>query len=446
MYLSLLLLISMAPPDTWTLMEELRATRAYANGRITFEATWTDLTAPGVQAGSYVFHGDDAICSFYDPADAGRTVVLPTPAARRARIGPYQVSNAGHALKSAVSTSGYDFDQPIADWRQVGLFPDVTAMETGDHQYLRQFVPVGATPVLSRSGDGDLIRTDLEGPDERLVVWQDPARGGHVVRSQRWTGDILEREARVQLQQVGRDWFPRQVEYFRNVNDVLQPDCTVLVQSVVVDDPEADALTLEQAGVCVGTNVTLINAPGDTQAAALQRPPMYGWDGQAFVPMGELHRRLVEGELVRDPRFDADLAAFRLARKLGETDRFLRQRDEQAGVLSAWRRYTVDFSRRFGFDDAQRQKALLLCDQAERRAERIAARLDAPTDLEAARVAALRAERNHEALPADAAPLAEALRVRGELHRRLAGVFSAQLQPGLERLMTRQQRLQSTPE
>jgi hypothetical protein len=246
------LFLSLGPRDAESFIDELRATRSFSNGGIEYEFEWTgELGAPGVEFGTHRFYGEDEVFTMHGAVIGGdRLPASARPYGRRSRIGAYQVSNSGKALSATVSDNGYDFGDPIWDVRQVGLYPDVSAMEKGDRDYLHGLAGRDAPVELRRESDGALLLTRLGFKDDlELRIWQDPARESQAVRSQLRSDGQVAFEARTQLTRWGDRWFPSEVEYFRATREGLAHVMTARIKRARFDDPAMEPLTLADAGI-----------------------------------------------------------------------------------------------------------------------------------------------------------------------------------------------------
>ena len=441
----LLALVILAGVDDFrSLMDDLRASRQFSNGRVVIEMTWPDgAFSERVDIAEHRFYGDDSINVWrFDVQEPAGQLDRGTPVARRCKIGEYYVRNADSALQSSVGVNGYDLEDPPPDVLQIGCFPVSDAWEGTAAKYWEREVADHESSlddlrtVTQHDGDLILIRVKF-GADDELLIWRDPARDNQVIRSQWRSRGRVTRESVTQLAPHGRTWFPKKVDYFVEQDGGLKRAMVVRVTSATFDDPDMVPLTLADAGIDVGTNIYLAAHGGERRSP---NRTLMGWDGATFLPFRELSARIRDGELLLGSQFQRDAAISRLLSAGSSSGTASRTHDshDPAERISAWRKYTLDFIARYQLNEEQRQTAMQICTECETAAYALTRRMgDRIAKIEALREDALDAALNQRA---DALALDGAFRdERTEVLSEIRAIFERQLEPRLRNLLTRRQ-------
>lgn len=309
-----------------------------------------------------------------------------------------------------------------------------------------------AAPRLERSRDGELEIVRLTMSTKQRTYWIDPARDWSVVRVREEDEQGGWRESRSDLVQTDGVWFPRSVLFFSSrFKDGREPSQIVRVTDAEFNRPShPPRLTLTHIGVEVGMTVDTEDSGGRTVGR---------WDGDNVVSSVEFVQRLVSGELAEGPSLVAANAAAYDAHVRATLDagadapvdleplaamwvgpiarRWNETKDPKAPrrAWTPWEAYVRDFIQRYQLDDEQRQKAQLILNECEERAEiYLDSRKGEMLKLLEAGVPIGARGPNDD--PRDKGPR-ERL---DQLLAPLARIFERQLKPRLERLPTRAQR------
>lgn len=268
--------------------------------------------------------------------------------------------------------------------------------------------------AYSEQESNGLVVAALQAGPHRIVYWLDAERDFNPICIASEHHGRIGRQTHITLEQFDGVWFPRRVVHYypKSSNDgQAQYEFEVIdVLDAAFNRPEhPNPLTPYDAGFLAGSIVWAgENGP---------RGPSPTWTSTGEV--------VTHDEWVRRVRAGEDRIAPAL---LG----WSAERQTAAGRMSAWERYTYAFIARNAFDDDQRERALDVLRECQERGHRYLER-----NSERIRKAELRVAESRK--DSQAAEELEALLLP------LDEIFEARLKPGLERLLTPEQRRAAGP-
>jgi hypothetical protein len=276
-----------------------------------------------------------------------------------------------------------------------------------------------------------------------MIRWTiDPDRNGAPVRIENLGPDGAPRfETRIELKQFDSFWFPSLVETFAvDASGNQRRVESIAVHAVEFNrESHPSVLTPTDIGVEAGVNVHLQKADGSMDLRV--------WDGASIASLDDYFTRVKRGEARQGPAVLREIArsqallAARATTQPGLVESILARSEsftiETDPILSAWEKYTASFIWRYQLDTDQIQKALDILKSCQERGrswvDRHREKIDA-------------FNRELESAAPGARQPADVVRVRAERDRILEPIneiFERELKPRLERLPTRQQRVDS---
>ena len=345
-------------------------------------------------------------------------------------------------LKTASETWGYDHD---------GLFVALSGVGPGaaeGHFTPRTFGVAFGVPYQEpdnfwqgiqgagvrqwrEARDGELQRVTIDTEKGTITWWLDPARGGQPVRSALTDTTKTIWESVSTLAEFDGVWYPTRIEtYTHDYQEGREPVIVIEVLHAEFNRPEHPRrFRPADIGVEPGMIVERL-------------PPVFGgeiemWDGERPVPASEFGERMVAGELERGPTNAAALESLPDEPDPAYEQRVTAPRPEVAvrpHDVSAWEAYTRAFIVRHRLDAEQSRKAWRVLTDCQRDPRRY---------LDGQRERITRLESDLARLRSSGAAerrISEAAARLKQLQEPIERIFRERLRPGLESLLTREQR------
>ena len=431
--------------------------RAFVNGQIEFtgRSYRPEYAARAPIQGVCRFHGDDRVFeqSFSNPEEAEK------PYSERARsrislIAGQKVTSDGRYQLAQVRDGDSERGLGYLDARAFGLTPDASDANNRTYEQVLWNTPAGdedgATyAVTSESGLKVVSRT----AGNRVVEWWiDPQRGWNIIRCEALIDGRVTQECRTSLKKYGETWFPESIVYYDSAYEGgAVPESVIEITVAKFNDESMPPLTLVDAGIDIGTNVYRYDADGKAIVdPATGSAHLLTYNGSELEDWKAVMRRVNAGELNLGPHYLAhspthqqagggeSSSAAAAASQPGATSQPSAKSAKRKADVSFWKQYTQEFITRHALSDEQQQKAWRLCERCEGEAMRYQRRVgDKLHDVQQQR-ASIAAE--DVVAPQREAQLAELDEREQELLAPIARLFEDRLVPGLEKLLTREQR------
>jgi len=318
---------------------------------------------------------------------------------------------------------------PTVDFRSLGLAP-IPTLRFAPEELLDRTIPRGAKSVTfdeARLPDGQIrVTADADQGEARVVWYIDPTLDWNATKVEQWRKDKLVTRCMMEYQRANGIVVPLSALYLGADGQVVYH---AQVASIDVNDPALPSdLTPEFIGVEPGYTVWVTGNP------AIRSQQTYVGDGKhsdASIVFSMIHRgELKPGERVTRLR-NGEPVTYELPdpKQVKIELEELRKRLSSHG-LDEWEIYTREFSRRFGLDDEQQQKAVQILKQCQ-------ARRDHYLHSVAAQKNTLETNVNKTMVPAESEELAAQLL---KLQEPVTRIFEQDLKPRLELIPTRRQR------
>lgn len=266
-----------------------------------------------------------------------------------------------------------------------------------------------------RTEDGLTVVTWDDG-EYSQSYWLDGRRNYMPVRVTRARLGELVSESRIQLDQFGDTWFPREIEVWLHVGHSRLTQ-RILVRKAEFNQPgHARTLTPADIGISDGAPVLIYDGSGREREMGI-------WTGVEVVG-GSEYRDKLEALRRLQPTIPVGKEQEALKRWLDRNDR----------DLSEWELYTRSFIARFNLDDEQTAKALTILQDCRQQADVVVAR----TEKEYERLQADFKASMGEAGQPRTKPILQ--RINAIRDSPLREIFAKQLVPRLDQLPTRSQR------
>lgn len=341
------------------------------------------------------------------------------------------------------------------DARTIGIAPSWVFAPLEDQLWK----PGSPNPVAWKydtTQEGDLVRVTVRKSRGTTTYWLAPEQGHQAVRVRHERDDGVWLESRSELRECDGIWFPAQTEYFRSTYESgRKPSRTVRVAHAEFNEPEHPTkLTARMLYLDVGSSVQVHETPQQHKGI------MRVWNGEKVITQEEFANGFKNGTYRYGAAYMRGLEKLRVKhehRLVQEhapatwgvwSQNALREMAEPSrrGYATLWREYTQNFIQHFALDEEQTQRARLILEDAEARAQRyIDARRveftaidDRASALARAQAAANRSgEPDHKSTNDSVARIAER---RAELLQPIQDIFEKFLKPRLDTLPTRAQR------
>lgn len=354
-------------------------------------------------------------------------------------------SNAVSELRAEVRPGQARSSYDLFDWRLLGLNP--VSLDRSWDETVEESIERGAPPpeysVRTEQGLHVVTARALE---SEVTWWIDPQRDWGVVRTAIAHAGKPISEQRMTLHQFDGHWFPARVEEVSVAAGESEPWRVWEVLYAEFNRPtHPQQLGPADIGVEPGRPVRVFEAQ--------DVPPQRAyWDGSNLVSFEEFARRLKAGE-----RFEAPTMAREGARNAARLER-LEQLAER-GLIDAsklppplaarvggrgmrevrsfettWEKYTREFIRRHKLDDDQGQKAWSICRECQELAREYVSRKREDIEKLEKRLA------DESASPTSRPAADAAEKELADLLRPVERIFEERLKPGLDALLTREQR------
>lgn len=434
-------------------LPEALAKVAEARRKITSAVvTWSEIPARGPTAGYEILYrttlarnGDKAIEELGDvngehwiyPSDGS----APKELTGLSRFLYLQDGRAYHRSSDAIHLTEYDAEtrkkELSADWRgnilAIGMsFTRKSSPDLATEQWTA-ISPLGFDTVhwTEQRSAGQVVLTGNFDDGSMARYWISPSKGWNVERAlYNFEGKEV-MECRTSLRRFGEVWFPEEVEYLSEGEQVR----VYRITDASFNLPEhPDHLTPNDIGAEAGMTVSLFSHSPKFQSLL----PI--WTGSEAIPKADWDRRVAAGEAATSPVYEA-LLKQALAESVPVTVDDLpadyKPSDRIALEPNKWRQYTLDFIRRYALDDEQKRKALEILDACEERARHVFESRKSVFDGHDREFRELRSTpREKQTIKA----WAEHMHKGQELFAFLDDIFERDLKPQLERLPTKAQR------
>jgi hypothetical protein len=258
---------------------------------------------------------------------------------------------------------------PQWDLRTAGLLPFLhfSTLEMGQLAEQSLIQRMREQGQWSSSEEGPLRRIEVRFEGEQgpatMTWWLDSQRGDQIVRSEYAVNGETRARAEIELSRRGEDWTPAVIRFDRQreADGVWSPEATLAIHEFRRESPGTRPLTLLDAGVDVGTNVSRVLADGQVDTfSGTPHPRLWTSDGGfEIADWRQIAREFQSGARERGANFARSL---RLAR-LEERTR------PELGSLPDQRTFVQQFIAVYRLDAEQAQRAWTLHGHAVARAE-----------------------------------------------------------------------------
>lgn len=273
-------------------------------------------------------------------------------------------------------------------------------------------------------GDVHIVIADLG--DGRSIAWYiDRRRGWNPVRVTLTREGNVVRKSISTLKKFGDTWFPEKVEYY--THSLAEPIQIIKVRSASFNRPEhSRRFTPNDIGLEPGVVIEVQKTGAES---------MMVWDGEECVPTVAFYKDVKAGRKKVGPnmaRLHEEMRAGMRTHHRGVAPAAPMNSREVQQAETEWERYVREFIRKHGLSKAQRASARAILKDCVRQAQQYVIGHAADfTELEV-RVARLAREPGKDA---DAERRAIA-RARAKLMQPIDRIFTEQLKPRLEELLT----------
>ena len=325
---------------------------------------------------------------------------------------------------AGLSTACYCKDRDIEEWRYAQPFCDIRAL--GLVRRFERMKLLGVDDIVGAGhyawsfeqetlDDGIQKVSALNEYGARITWFINPAKGWNpekITRTDMHGRESVEMVADVQLHEGGV-WFPQSVAFYDNLGELVE---SIELESVTFNDPQMKQLLPDSIDIEPGTDVF------DQGGSLPDRPHV--WNGDEITTAEEWWAAVENGTRQPGP-------GILYARDHG-TEHIIRDKIPALDDLSLWEQYVAEFIRRYNLDKDQTEKAWAIYRQCRDRAQRyLGSRKQAIEELENQ----LRTAFTDAVL----------LRKREALKAPVDEIFTRELKPRLDRLLTPSQRAQAAP-